>query len=101
MRDQVQSAWLYNLIQAYFSAARDTTTTAASNEKRLKRFDKAMLLSDQFCLGDQVSNTSAPASAYRQYHMSRIILTRIYHKLFLTRQFGKASDLAEYLKMLA
>ena len=31
--------------------------------------------------------------------MGKIILKRIYHKLFLTRQYGKASDLAEYLKM--
>ena len=33
--------------------------------------------------------------------MGRVILTRIYHKLFLTRQYSKASELADYLKMLA
>ena len=33
--------------------------------------------------------------------MGRVVLTRIYHKLFLSRQYSKASELADYLKMLA
>ena len=32
--------------------------------------------------------------------MGKVVLTRIYYKLFLTRQYGKACELAEYLKML-
>ena len=42
-----------------------------------------------------------PTSAYRQYHLGRVILIRIYHKLFLNRQYSKAAELADYLKMLA
>ena len=68
MRDQVEGAWLYHLIRAYFLAATEKNiagTPEDVNDKRLQRFDKAMLLTDQFCLGDLVSNASAPASAYR------------------------------------
>lgn len=90
---------LYQLMRAYYFAARDYSGTA-SNEKRVARYERAMLLTDQFCTGDLVSNASAPASAYRQYHMGTVILTRIYHKLFFTRQYAKAHELAEYLKLL-
>ena len=33
--------------------------------------------------------------------MGTVILTRIYHKMFFTRQYAKANELAEYLKMLS
>ena len=63
--------------------------------------NKAMLLTDQYCLGSMLSNLSTPASAYRQFYLPQVILVRIYHKLFFTRQHAKALDLAEYLLMLS
>ena len=63
--------------------------------------NKAMLLTDQYCLGNMLSNLSSPASAYRQYYLVKVILIRIYHKLFFTRQHAKALDVAEYLLMLS
>ena len=35
MRDQVEGAWLYHLIRAYFVAAKDKNIASGGNEKRL------------------------------------------------------------------
>ena len=67
-RDQVQSAYLYHLLRVY-GASMATAESTLPTEKAKKYFDKAMLLTDQFCLGDQLSNSSAPASAYRQVNL--------------------------------
>ena len=74
---------LYHLIRAYGNAI---NLDAASDSGFMnKHLDKAMLLCDQFCLGDQLSNPSAPSSAYRQYHLPKVIMMRLYHKLFFVR----------------
>ena len=95
-RDQTEATFIFNLMRVYYEGAiLNQEATNVSQQQR--HLENALLLADQFCLGDQLSSPAASSSAYRQSHLNEVILLRIYDKLFVTRQYEKALDYAEYL----